>query len=166
MVDNGHTIQINVERGNIATLHGQAYELQQIHFRSSSEHSLSGKILPIEVQLIHKNPRGELAILAYFAVEGQSHDVISRLWTFMPQQKNAAVDVDKLINPLSLLPKTFHHYYYVGSLTTPPCTEGVKWFVLNTPVTFSRNQILSFRQIYSINNRPIQPINQRKIFNY
>lgn len=166
LLDNGHAIQINVASGNTAMLGGQKYELKSIHFRTSSEHSLSGNILPMEVQYLHRNEQGQTAMVSFFAIEGQEHKMISALLPFLPNKKGQSVELNKLFDPISLLPKKFHHYSYKGSLTTPPCTENVKWFVLNTPVSFSRDQILQFRQVYSVNNRPIQPLNGRKVTNH
>ncbi len=165
VVDNGHTVQVNVAPGNKAMIRGQEYELAQFHFHSSSEHTLSGNVMPMEVHFVHKNKKGGLAVIGAFLIAGDSNPEIDKIWNHVPQAKNEEASAGE-INLKALLPKKQTYYQYTGSLTTPPCTEGVNWNVMNTPITLSKEQILAFRALYSINNRPVQPLNGRKVSNY
>lgn len=165
VVDNGHTVQVNVEPGNKAMIRGNTYELVQFHFHSSSEHTLSGNVMPMEVHFVHKDQKGDTAVIGAFLIAGNDNPEIDKIWNHVPQAKNEEVDAGT-IDLAALLPSKKTYYHYTGSLTTPPCTEGVSWNVMNTPVTLSKEQILSFRALYSINNRPIQPLNGRKVINY
>ncbi len=166
VTDTGNTILINVAPGNVATIRGESYELKGITFHSSSEHTLSGNSLPLEIHYFHIAASGKVAVVSFFAIEGPRSPMVDVLWSNIPRQKNIEQVMSKKINPMDLMPKKFNHYNYTGSLTTPPCTENVDWNVLNTPITLSRDQILSFRQLYPHNNRPIQPTNGRSITNY
>lgn len=167
LIDNGHTLQINFPAGSSAKIHGTSYELIQAHFHSSSEHTLSGNSLPMEAHFVHKDSKGNLAIIGVILIEGQSHPTIEQLWQMWPEKKFEEVAAGgSEVRPESLIPEIKTHYAYVGSLTTPPCTEGVQWIVLNTPVELSGDQILTFRKHYSSNNRPTQKLNGRKVTNY
>lgn len=166
VTDTGRTIMVNIAPGNFATIRGETFELRSITFHSSSEHTLSGNSLPLEVHLVHTNSTGQVAILAYFAIEGPRNATIDKIWSHIPSQKNIEQIVNSKVLVSEMMPKKFNHYNYIGSLTTPPCTEDVQWNILNTPITMSRDQILTFRQIYPHNNRPVQPLNGRKVYNY
>lgn len=166
VVDDGRTVKIHFEGGNTIEMAGQSFELQYAEFHTASEHTISGNRLPMELQLVHSNPSGELAILGVILIEGPTHPVIETVWQNMPIQKGVEKEVSEKINPEDFIPQTRTYYNYTGSLTTPPCTEGVNWNVFNTPVTLSKEQILTFRQLYPSNNRPIQPLGPRKTVNY
>ncbi len=166
ITDTGTTIMINVASGNYVAIRGEQYELKSISFHSSSEHTLSGNSLPLEIQYVHQSSSGQVAIVAFFAIEGPRNQLVDKLWRNIPQGKNIEQVLTEKINVAEMLPKKNTHYHYVGSLTTPPCVEGVHWNVLNTPITLSRDQILAFRQLYPHNNRPVQPLNKRKVINY
>lgn len=166
-IDNGHTLQINFPEGNTARIHGKVYELKQVHFHSASEHTLSGNSLPMEAHFVHKDANGNLAVIGVILIEGASHPAIEQLWQIWPKKKFEEVSAGNFeFRPDSFIPKVKTHYAYSGSLTTPPCSEGVQWIVLNTPVEISGDQILNFRKNYSSNNRPIQKLNGRKVTNY
>lgn len=167
VIDNGQTIKVSFGPGNRLFVMGKQYELVHLEFHSSSEHTLSGNSLPMEAHLVHRNELGQLAIVGMMLIEGRKNPLIDKIWTHIPEHKNAERMVPgETINAEDILPKVFTHYFYVGSLTTPPCTEGVRWYVLNTPIELSREQILEFRKHYSHNNRPIQPLNGRSVTNY
>lgn len=166
VTDTGNTIRVNVAPGNFTVIRGEQFELKSISFHSSSEHALSGNSLPLEVQMAHQNSAGQVAMIAFFAIEGPRNTLIDTVWSNIPQSKNIEQVVNKNLNFSELLPSKYTHYQYTGSLSTPPCIEGVNWNILNTPITMSRDQILSFRQIYPHNNRPTQKLNKRKVTNY
>lgn len=166
IVDNGHTIQINFDEGNSVVINGKTYHLLQAHFHSPSEHTISGNRLPMEVHLVHKSGDGKLAVLGAILIEGVSHPVVEQIWQNIPIQKEVEKNLEFQVNPADLIPRTRTYYHYMGSLTTPPCSEGVNWNVFNTPVTVSKEQIISFRQLYPNNSRPVQSLNERKTTNY
>ncbi len=167
IVDNGHTIQINLEPGSKVSLNGSSYDLLQFHFHTQSEHTLSGKHLPLEAHFVHKNEKGQLAVVGVMFKVGKSNPWIEELWDHIPHQKNVeSVMSEKTFHPEHLLPKKLTHYHYQGSLTTPPCSEGVNWNVLNTPLELSQKQLDTFQKLYSENNRPVQQVHMRRPANY
>ena len=168
IIDNGHTIQVNADPGSFIRLNGTEYELIQLHFHSESEHTLSGKRYPMEVHFVHRSKDGQHAVLGRMISIGKKSDpFIEKIWSHLPKEKNQEVIASGQTVDFSLgLPKTKTYYNYSGSLTTPPCTEGVDWNFLNTPLTISKDQLSTFRSIYANNARPIQQKNNRKPANY
>lgn len=165
--DSGHNLEVVTEDGGSAMLHGQPYKLMQVEFHTPSEHQLSGNALPLEAHFVHKNKKGEIAIVSAILIQGAGNPEIEKLWSAWPNIVNAEVSTtNEEFNPMVLLPRKTTHYFYVGSLTTPPCTEGVKWFVLNTPVEISKEQIAAFRSHYANNARPLQNAKGRQVINY
>lgn len=168
LMDNGHSLQIGFDPGSSIQIRGHEYELIQAHFHTPAEHQLSGKTLPMELHLVHKDENGKLAVLGVFMNVGPvAHASIDKIWRNWPLVKDKGVQIeDESLNPISLLPKRFTYYQYTGSLTTPPCAEGVDWNVFNTPIEISREQLEAFRTKYTNNARPIQALNKRKVVNY
>ena len=160
-VNNGHTIQENLKPGNFITIQGQQYEAKQFHFHSPSEHRIDGKTYPLEVHVVHANQIGQLAVLGVLFNEGEENTMLNQLNGFRPagsEPYTGPVDYNLLITGLN------EFYAYNGSLTTPPCSEGVLWVVLKNPVTASREQIDRFHnEMAADTNRPIQPRNARTI---
>lgn len=167
IIDNGHTIQVNFQEGSTATIDGETFNLLQVHFHSSSEHTLSGKSYPLEAHFVHKDSHGKLGVVGVFFVEGKENEWLKKVWSNVPSEKGKEFLVkNETIDPAQLLPSRKTHYHYMGSLTTPPCSENVNWNVMNTPVEASVGQLSQFRKLYSGNNRPVQNINNRKIANH
>lgn len=166
VLDNGHTIQANFASGNFVSIDGQKFELVQLHFHAHSEHSLSNKFFPLEMHLVHKNADGKLAVLGVFFKEGKENKELNKIWSAIPESKNEEKASQSEIALTKLLPKIHTHYHYMGSLTTPPCSEGVNWNVFNTPLTLSKEQLARFTKIYANNYRPTQDVNDRKPANY
>lgn len=167
IVDNGHTIKFNVDAGSMLSYNGMNYELKEFHFHSESEHQLSGKSFPLEMQLVHTDASGKMAIIGVFFKEGKENPMFKNLFAKVPAEKNKLMSDASFIYTASvLMPAKLHHYAYLGSMTKPPCTEGVSWIVLNTPVEVSKAQIDKFKALYSKNNRPVQPTNGRQYSNY
>ena len=160
-VNNGHTIQENLKPGNFATIQGQRYEAKQFHFHSPSEHRIDGKSFPLKIHLVHSNPQGHLAVLGLMFVEGEENSMLNQLTGFRPTGMapyTGPIDYNDVITELG------EYYTYNGSLTTPPCSEGVLWVVLKNPITASREQIDRFHEAMGADtNRPIQPRNARTI---
>lgn len=168
ILNNGHTIQINFDTGSKFSLNGHPYELVQMHFHSVSEHQIGSKSYPMEIHLVHKDKKGTLAVVGLMVNEGyKSNPIIDHFWKNLPKDLDQEVKMnDAKFNIADLLPKTKTYYNYKGSLTTPPCSEGVNWYVFNTPIELSKEQIDLFRKFYNKNNRPLQALNGRKVVNY
>ena len=164
IVDNGHTIEVNYAPGSFLTVSGKRYELTSIHFHKPSEEKVNGKGHEMSAHLVHKGDNGKLAVVAVLLDQGSENEVIKALWSNLPVTKGKEVVIDSTkINALALLPKNKDYYSYEGSLTTPPCSESVTWFVLKTPMTLSGESIARFGRIYPMNARPVQPRNDRDI---
>lgn len=163
IADNGHTIQVQLTDNSI-TLTGKTYELVQFHFHRPSEEKVNGQRFDMVVHLVHKSDDGQLAVLAVLLERGNENPFIQTLWNNLPLEKNITVEPPTtLINPSELLPESMSYYTYMGSLTTPPCTEGVLWLVMKQPVPVSAEQIQIFSRLYKNNVRPIQPAAGRLI---
>ena len=164
IIDNGHTIQVNYSPGSFVTVNGTRYELVQFHFHKPSEEKIDGKGHDMVAHLVHQGPGGKLGVIAVLLDAGQANGLIKTLWDNLPKDKGKENAVDTvMINALELIPKSKGYYTYAGSLTTPPCTQDVTWFVLKTPVQISADEIARFARLYPMNARPVQPINSRDI---
>jgi carbonic anhydrase len=163
IVNNGHTIQVNVATGSKIRIDGKPFDLLQFHFHRPSEEHIDGKPSAMVVHFVHKSPEGELAVLAVMLREGNENPGIKTLWTHAPKAAGPEVNPDGVMfNPANLLPKEMDFFHYDGSLTTPPCTEKVKFYILKTQVNISKEQVTDFP--FKMNARPIQPANGRPIY--
>jgi carbonic anhydrase len=164
ILHNGHTIEEECEGGGSLTVGGHRYELAQFHFHSPSEHTIDGQHTPLELHLVHKDTEGKLAVLGVLIDEGKAHPELARLWEHLPTEPgNKVSDEEVKVDPARLLPTSLATYRYAGSLTTPPCSEGVSWFVLQQPIEASAEQVGAFRKVIHGNNRPTQPLRGRKL---
>ncbi len=165
IVDNGHTIQVNMEPGDTVTIDGITFELKQFHFHSPSENQIDGKSFPLEAHFVHADKKGDLAVIAVMFQEGEANPELEKIWADMPNKEGDTKVLQLKEIAKKLLPKDKHYYRFNGSLTTPPCTEGVRWFVLKQPLTVSKEQIKKFHDdtMHHNNNRPIQPLDARII---
>ena len=164
VVNNGHTIQVDVQGENSITVRGSNYRLLQLHFHTPSEEQINFKRFPMVAHLVHKSNEGQLAVVAVLLQEGDANTMIDKVWTYMPLDANDRVRMPQgLLNVSELLPKDQRYYQFMGSLTTPPCSEGVLWMVMKQPVTISRPQYKLFTQLYPNNARPVQPVNGRPV---
>lgn len=162
IVNNGHTVQINYEPGSELTLDGHTYELKQFHFHAPSENLIDGKSYPLEAHFVHADPEGNLAVVAVMFTEGAANAALKKAWDHMPEKAGEKAVADAVAE--ALLPADRDYYRYNGSLTTPPCTEGVTWLVMKHPVTASAEQIERFAHVmHHPNNRPVQHVNARPI---
>lgn len=164
IINNGHSIQVNYPEGSSLSLNGKTYQLVQFHFHHPSEEKINGKSFDMVAHLVHKNTEGNLAVVAVLIKKGTNNQFIDALWAHLPKEEgkeeapaNVTIDVSKL------LPAQQGYYTYTGSLTTPPCSEGVTWLVLKTSVEMSDAQIQKFANIYKNNARPVQPLNERVV---
>lgn len=156
--DNGHTIQVNVGEGSSITVMGRRYELKQFHFHRPSEERVNGKRFDMVAHLVHKDDDGNLAVVAVLLEKGDTeHPLIQTLWNNMPLEAGMSLSPATSIDLSKLLPDSRAYYTYMGSLTTPPCTENVLWMVFKQPVTLSQEQVSVFSRLYRNNARPLQP---------
>ncbi len=162
--NNGHAVQIDYEEGSHLKIGDQTYKLLQFHFHSPSEHKLNGKSFDMEMHLVHRNKLGQLAVVGVFMKKGAENPFIKKLWELFPKTKDKVNTSKDLVNVLNGLPNKKSYYSYSGSLTTPPCSEGVKWMVLETPIEVSGKQIAEFKAVFTDTARPVQPLNERKLF--
>lgn len=164
LVNNGHTVQVNYAAGSVLSVGGERYELKQFHFHHPSEERIHGRGSDMVIHLVHGNSRGQLAVVSILVEKGAANSTIGKIWPQIPKAagpEREAAGVE--INVRDLLPSNLSYYTYQGSLTTPPCTEGVTWFILKNPVTLSANQIRTFSQMFPSNARPVQPLGAREV---
>lgn len=163
-VNNGHTIQVDYGAGSTITVDGRDYELKQFHFHTPSENHIAGKEFPMEVHLVHADKDGNLAVIAVMIEDGAENRTLASAWSVMPDHANTSVHLAAEVSAEDLLPTNRDYYRFSGSLTTPPCSEGVLWMVMKHPITASADQITKFAHVMGHpNNRPIQELNARLI---
>jgi carbonic anhydrase len=164
IIDNGHTIQVNYDPGSTITVGTRQYQLVQFHFHRPSEEKLDGKAFDMVVHLVHRDSDGKLAVVAVLVRNGHANPLIETLWSHLPSDKGAEQVIQATqIDAAALLPSDRTYYTFAGSLTTPPCSENVTWFVLRNPVEFSGQEIARFAKLYPMNARPVQPLNGRVV---
>jgi carbonic anhydrase len=165
IIDNGHTVQVDYAPGSFITVQGKRYELVQFHFHKPSEEKINGKNSDMVAHLVHKSADGNLAVVAVLLKAGQSNRLVETLWRNLPSKKESETAVAGVeINAADLLPANRAAYYtFTGSLTTPPCSEGVTWYVLKSPTPVSNAEVARFARLYPMNARPTQPLNGREI---
>jgi carbonic anhydrase len=162
ILNNGHTIQVNVEPGSTLKINKDVYNLLQFHFHRPSEEQIDGKPMAMVAHFVHKSAEGKLAVLGVLLNEGKDNDAIKTIWDKAPKAEGPEVVVDGVkFNPAVLVPAALTHYSYEGSLTTPPCTEGVNFYILKTAMDIGKKQVADFP--FKKNARPVQPLNGRKI---
>lgn len=163
VVDNGHTVQVNIGSGNSIEVGGRRYELVQFHFHRPSEERIDGRQYDMDVHLVHKDPEGRLAVVAVLLERGAAQPVVQTVWNNLPLEKNEEALGSTVIDLNHLLPPDRGYFTYMGSLTTPPCSEGVLWMVMRQPVTLSQSQLDIFSRLYPMNARPVQSASGRLI---
>ena len=163
--NNGHTIQVDVDRGSHILYNGITYDLQQFHFHSPSEHTIDGEAAALELHLVHQDRNSaNLAVVGVLLTEGESKNTAyAPVFDNLPSEVGAPQASGEPFELATLLPRTLGYYTYQGSLTTPPCSEVVRWLLLDTPVELSAEQIAAFRAIFDGNARPVQPLGNRDL---
>ncbi|MEZ5833816.1 MAG: carbonic anhydrase [Dongiaceae bacterium] len=161
ILNNGHTVQVNCASGSRTLISGLPFELAQFHFHHPSEHLLSGRAFELELHFVHKSSEGQLAVLGVFIREGQENAALAPIWSAMPREVGEPQQIDALVDPAALLPAERKYFRYKGSLTTPPCSEGVLWTVFKDPIEASSGQIRQFAELFPANARPVQSLNSR-----
>jgi carbonic anhydrase len=163
VVDTGHTVQVSVPPGSSITIQGRRYELQQFHFHRPSEERIDGRRFDMSVHLVHRDADGRLAVIAVLLERGSALPIVQSVWNNLPLEKNDPVRAAGPLEPAQLLPEDRRYYTYMGSLTTPPCTEGVLWMVMKRPAQISNEQDAIFARLYPMNARPLQAASGRLI---
>lgn len=162
IVDNGHTIQVINAGTNKLTVDGTVFEFKQFHFHHASEHAINGVKADLELHLVHQDPtNGNLMVLGVMLKKGAANAALQKVWDNIPATKEQEVTTSVSLNLNDLLPASKKYYTYTGSLTTPPCTDGIEWIILEDPITVSAEQIETFTKRYENNARPLQPLNNR-----
>ena len=162
--NNGHTIVVASLPENWIEVDSTRYELLQFHFHAPSEHTVAGQSFAMEMHLVHQNKDGALAVIGVLIERGKEHAAFNPLWAHLPSTPGAVQQIEQVaVDAGDLLPSARSYYRYDGSLTTPPCSEGVQWFVLTTPIALSEAQVAAFAAIVHGNNRPVQPLNGRQL---
>lgn len=161
VANNGHSIQVNCPPGSSITVGGRRYELLQYHFHTPSEHTADGKLYEMEIHLVHRSDHGQFMVVGVFLSKGNTHFTLDEIWRYMPERAGESVESDVLVDPTDFLPTDRRFVQYDGSLTTPPCTEGVGWIMMLAPIQVSPEQVQQFERVIGPSNRPVQPLNDR-----
>jgi len=166
VINNGHTVQVNIAEGSSVTIDNEDYELKQFHFHTPSENNIKGNSYPLEAHFVHSTKDGKLAVIAVMFEEGKENPILKKIWDKFPLEENHKVSISLSSNDInSILPSNPDYYKFTGSLTTPPCSENVKWNVYKTTMSISKEQVEEFFNIFNhSNNRPLQKINDRVVF--
>ncbi|NOT24305.1 MAG: hypothetical protein HOP22_16505 [Nitrospiraceae bacterium] len=159
---NGHSIQVKVSPGNELHVNERIYRLMQFHFHEPSEHHIEGKEFPFEIHLVHRDRVGHIVVLSLLADLGAGHPVVSDIWASLPMHAGESV-LSRQLDLSTLIPDNLHHFAYHGSLTTPPCTEGVHWIVMKNKISITQAQRDRFVALVGHNARAVQPIHDRRV---
>lgn len=164
ILNNGHTVQVNFPAGSSMTSAGREFHLVQVHFHTPSEEAINGKRFPMVAHFVHKDANGALGVLGVLFEEGAANSELAKIIVAAPKHEKAAAPVAGVtINPADLVPSTLNVYRFQGSLTTPPCSEGVNWHVAQSTVTASADQLRAMATIMGNNARPLQALNGRLV---
>ncbi len=165
IINNGHTVQVNLWSGGEITLDGEQFTLKQLHFHTPSENTINGKNFPLEMHLVHLNKKNEIAVVAIMFEPGKDDELLTALWKNIPLKAGESHKLDaKALKAMEFESELTSYYRFNGSLTTPPCSEGVRWIVMKNTRHVSQAQVLTFQKALTHpNNRPVQPMNARVI---
>ena len=162
IINNGHTIQVNLPASGTARFDGMEYKLVQFHFHTPSEEKIDSMAQHMVAHLVHKAGDSKLAVVAIMFKLGKENAALKAVFDNLPQLTDQTKAIDTF-NPADLLPSDPTYYAFTGSLTTPPCSEEVKWHVMKTPIEISYSQLAAFKKLYKMNARPVQPLNGRRV---
>ena len=162
-LENDHTLQVNYPPGSFMEVGGKRYELVQFHFHKPSEEKVNGKAHDMVAHLVHKDADGKLAVVAVLLDKGGANDTIDTIWRHRPKHREEVYKPGVIIDASKLLPVQQGYYTFDGSLTTPPCSEGVRWFVLKSPTKIGTIHVDAFGRVYPMTARPTQPLNGRAV---
>lgn len=163
VVNNGHTVQVNLANAGGIEIDGKPYRLVQFHFHTPSEEHIAGKGFPMVAHFVHQATDGRLAVVAVLFKEGEKNQALDSVFNAVPGKAGEKSELAGSFAPQAMLPQRQGYYAFAGSLTTPPCSENVQWRVLKQPVELSHAQLVQFQQLYAKNARPIQALNDREV---
>jgi len=163
LTNTGHTVQVTAPAGSYIVVGGTRYDLVQFHFHHPGEEAVKGKLPDMDLHLVHKSADGKFVVVAVRLNEGNANAVLAALWEHLPKTVGATDKVTESMSPAGLLPTDRGYWTYQGSLSAPPCTEGVRWFIFEQEVEVSRDQLRSFAALYKVNSRLLQAPHGRKI---
>lgn len=164
ILNNGHTVQVNYEKGSSIRIDDVTFSLLQFHFHAPSENNINGISYPLEAHFVHADKDGNLAVVALMYKEGATNRELEKAFSQMPRHAGDKSILSAAVSADNMLPVSRDYYRFNGSLTTPPCSEGVRWMVMKSAVTASKLQILAFKNVlHESNNRPVQALNARKV---
>ena len=163
VIDNGHTIQANVGGWNSMRVTGRRFRLVQFHFHKPAEELIEGRQFEMVVHLVHKDSEGRLAVIAVLIDGGVAQPAIQTVLNNLPLEKGEEISAAAQLDPAQMLPESKKYFTYMGSLTTPPCSEDVLWIVMKQPLQASANQLGLFERLYPMNARPVQATRERVI---
>ncbi len=163
--NNGHSVQFDFNEGDSINYKGETFHLKQIHFHEPSEHNINGVKYPIEIHLVHQSNSKKLSVISILCIEGEESQLFEFFESYLPIEINEFKEINKVVNLSDLFPKEQSFYSYNGSLTTPPCTEGVNWIVYKEPIIISLEEVLKLKKNMPLNNyRNEQELNERKVY--
>ncbi|MDE2277174.1 MAG: carbonic anhydrase family protein, partial [Burkholderiales bacterium] len=163
VLDTGRTVQVKVAPGDRIEVAGRPYQLESLDFHHPAEERIDGRGFPMSVHLVHRDADGRVAVVALLVEPGEPQPVVQQVWNNLPLDRDDPQPARELLDPTRLLPVDRRYATYLGSLTQPPCTEGVRWIVMRQPITLSPEQIALFARLYPMNARPLQPARARRI---
>ncbi|MGQ7959338.1 carbonic anhydrase [Pseudomonas sp. SP16.1] len=163
VLNNGHTVQVNLANAGGIEIDGKAYRLVQFHFHTPSEEHIAGRAFPMVAHFVHQAADGRLAVVAVLLKEGEENQALGEVFDAMPAKAGEKIVLAGSFAPQAVLPPQQGYYAFAGSLTTPPCSENVQWRVLKQPVELSHAQLAQFQRLYPMNARPVQPLNGRQL---
>ncbi len=164
ILNNGHTVQVNYKKGSSMKIDGITFNLLQFHFHAPSENHINGKSYPMEAHFVHADKDGNLAVVALMFEQGKENKALQGAWSQIPGHAGDKTALKSVADANKILPDNKDYYRFNGSLTTPPCSEGVRWFVMKDAVSASKEQIHAFEHVmHHANNRPIQATNARPV---
>ena len=161
--NNGHTVEVASTNENWIEVGGARYELTQFHYHTPGEHTVAGRPFDMEIHLVHRNDEGSLAVVGVLVRRGREHPVLDALAEHLPKPRESLVIEGQKVAASELLPEASRIFRYEGSLTTPPCSEGVRWYVFETHIEISDAGLAAFEAVLGKNNRPVQPLNGREL---
>ena len=163
LVNTGHTIRVLPPVGSYILVDGVRYDLEQFHFHHPGEEAVRGKLPDMSLHLVHKSADGKVVVIAARLNEGDANAVLAALWAHLPKTVGGTDKMPDTVSPAGLLPADRHYWTYEGSLTAPPCTEGVRWFIYEQQVEISRDQLKAFAALFKVNSRMLQSPHGRRI---
>jgi carbonic anhydrase len=162
-VNNGHTVQLNLPEGSSLKVGERVFNLLQFHMHTPSEEAVGGKRFDMVAHFVHRDAQGQLGVVGVLFKRGKANPAWESVLAHLPRAGETITVANFKLDLPALLPTDLSYYAFDGSLTTPPCSEGVSWMVLKTPLTLSGAQLAAFRKLFAMNARPLQPGNGRVI---